>query len=98
MSIAMARWWMESGSDDVVTGVFWFCLFMFFCVQPGINIKGKMVNTKVIVRVFERFFGKAHELIISKLRCLKFDVTQPYLQQASVLANRLESTVLCVVD
>ena len=50
------------------------------------------------MRLLERFLGKAHELVISSLGCRKFDVTQACLQQASVLAKRLKSTVLCVVD
>ena len=57
-----------------------------------------MVKKVVTVRVFERFFGKAHEFVISKLRYRKLDVTQAVLQQASVLAKRLKSTVLCPVD
>ena len=49
------------------------------------------------MRLLEQFSGKAHGLIISNLRWRKLDVTQARFEQASVLAKRLKTTVLCLV-
>ena len=49
------------------------------------------------MRLFEEFFGKAHELIIFNLRWRKLDVTQGRFGQASVLAKRLKTAVLCLI-